>query len=161
MTAGDRAVFALGNAGKVLSSDCPLCKITAIVVRDIEMVMRWSKLTVDTPLSLTWSHKGPGSKGVFRVNDRDTFTSASPNKAPLAHQLQICHLPPLVSSVPHRPNWTRLESENGSRTVRGSMGRSATRTPASPAPFGMSIAALSSCGSSTSRKTASWSAGTP
>lgn len=73
LTAGDRVVFALGNAGRVLSSDCPLCKITAIAVRDIEMVMRWSKLTADTPLSLTWSHKGPGSKGVFRVNDRDNI----------------------------------------------------------------------------------------
>lgn len=71
LTVGDRVVFALGKAKRVLSSDCPLCKITAIAVRDITRVMDWQDLKADTPLTLTWSHKGPGSKGVFRVNDKD------------------------------------------------------------------------------------------
>lgn len=69
LTIGDRAVFALGKAQRVLSSDCPFCKITALAVRDIKKTMGWMDLKADTPLTLTWSHKGPGSKGVFSVND--------------------------------------------------------------------------------------------
>ena len=40
----DRAVFALGKAERVLSSDCPFCKITAIAVRDIQRVVGWQDL---------------------------------------------------------------------------------------------------------------------
>lgn len=73
-TVRDRFVFALGKAERVLSSDCPFCKITAIAVRDIKRVVGWQDLKADTPLTLTWSHKGPGSKGLFRVNDkRDVY----------------------------------------------------------------------------------------
>lgn len=71
LIAGDRAVFALGKAQRVLSSDCPFCKITAIAVRDIKRVMGWHDLKADTPLTLTWSHQGLGSKGLFRVNEKD------------------------------------------------------------------------------------------
>lgn len=71
LTVRDRAVFALGKAERVLSSDCPFCKITAVAVQDIKRVMGWQDLKADTPLTLTWSHKGPGAKGVFRVNDKD------------------------------------------------------------------------------------------
>lgn len=73
LTVGDRAVFALGKAERVLSSDCPFCKITTIALRDIKRVMGWDDLKADTPLSLTWSHRGPGSKGVFRVNDNNNI----------------------------------------------------------------------------------------
>lgn len=73
LTAGDRAVFALGKAERVLSSDCPFCKITAIAVRDIKRTMGWDDLKPDTQMTLTWSHKGPSSKGVFRVNDLDNI----------------------------------------------------------------------------------------
>lgn len=69
-----RAVFALGKAERVLSSDCPFCKITAIAVREIKRADYFDyhkELNADTPLSLTWSREGPSSLGVFRVNDKD------------------------------------------------------------------------------------------
>lgn len=73
LIAGDRAVFALGKAERVLSSGCPLCNITATAVQDIKRVMGWQDLKDDTPLTLTWSHEGPSSKGVFKVNDKDNI----------------------------------------------------------------------------------------
>lgn len=55
----------------MLSSDCPFCKITAAAVRDIKKALGWDDLKPDTQMTLTWSHKGPSSQGVFGVNDFD------------------------------------------------------------------------------------------
>lgn len=68
---GSRAVFDLGRAGRVLSSDCPFCKITTMAVREIKRARGFDELTFDTWLSLTWSREGPSSMGVFKVNDKD------------------------------------------------------------------------------------------